>query len=102
MEKKEQAKNNFYNIDNYLSPFATKSSEGIRIKEEQEDYRTPFFRDIDRIIYSLSYTRYLDKTQVYSFKDNDHISKRITHVQLVNKIARNRCIKWKKIIKDLC
>ncbi len=89
MEKKEQAKNNFYNIDNYLSPFATKSSEGIRIKEEQEDYRTPFFRDIDRIIYSLSYTRYLDKTQVYSFKDNDHISKRITHVQLVNKIARN-------------
>ena len=50
--------------------------------------RPAFFRDIDRIIHALSYTRYIDKTQVYSYEENDHISKRMTHVQLVSKIAR--------------
>ena len=88
MTNLEEVKNNFLKIDEALSEFATKSLDAERLVEEKEDYRTPFFRDIDRIIYSLSYTRYLDKTQVYSFKNNDHISKRITHVQLVNKIAR--------------
>ena len=56
--------------------------------EEKSDIRPPFFRDIDRIIYSLSYIRYIDKTQVFSFSDNDHISKRMTHVQMVSKIGR--------------
>ena len=83
-----KAQKNFLLNEKYLSEFATKSFTAKRIRKEDEDYRTPFFRDIDRIIYSLSYTRYLDKTQVYSFKDNDHISKRIVHVQLVSKIAR--------------
>ena len=36
----------------------------------------------------MSYARYSDKTQVFSFEDNDHISKRMTHVQLVSKVAR--------------
>lgn len=53
-----------------------------------DDIRTPFFRDIDKIVYSLSYTRYMDKTQVFSFNDNDNISKRMTHVQMVSKVAR--------------
>ena len=52
------------------------------------DFRTPFYRYSDRIVYSLSYTRYMDKTQVFSFNDNDNISKRMTHVQMVSKIAR--------------
>ena len=84
----DQAKQNFLNKEKYLSDYATKSNKAIRIKEEQTDIRTPFFRDIDRIIHSLSYTRYSDKTQVFSFKENDHISKRMVHVQLVSKIAR--------------
>ena len=88
MYELEEAKKNFLLNEKYLSKFATKSSDALRLKEEKEDYRTPFFRDVDRIIYSLSYTRYMDKTQVYSFKENDHISKRIVHVQLVSKIAR--------------
>ena len=84
----EKAKNNFLEKEKYCSEFATTSKEGKRIKEDEEDFRTPFYRDIDRIIHSLSYTRYVDKTQVFSYKENDHISKRITHVQLVSKIAR--------------
>lgn len=71
-----------------LSKYATKSSSSIRLKEEVDDIRPPFFHDVDRVIHSMSYTRYIDKTQVYSFNDNDHISKRIIHVHLVSKIAR--------------
>lgn len=88
LEEIAEAKKNFLLDEENLSQFATKSSDAIRLKEEIDDYRTPFFRDADRIIYSLSYTRYIDKTQVYSFKENDHISKRIVHVQFVSKIAR--------------
>lgn len=84
----EKAKRNFLLKEENLSPYATKSSEAIRLQLQEEDIRPAFFHDIDRIIHSLSYTRYIDKTQVYSFKENDHISKRMTHVQLVSKIAR--------------
>ena len=84
----EIAKENFLNKEKYLSEFACKSSDYIRLNEDIEDIRPPYFRDIDRIIHSLSYTRYLDKTQVYTNNSNDHVSKRITHVQLVSKIAR--------------
>ena len=88
MEYLDIAKKNYLMKEDFLSSLATKSSSAVRLKEQVEDFRTPFFRDTDRIIHSLSYTRYDDKTQVYSFKNNDHISKRIIHVQLVSKIAR--------------
>lgn len=72
-----------------LSRYACENEKAYRFKSEEKDpYRTDFFRDIDRILYSLSYTRYIDKTQVFSFNENDHITKRMIHVQLVSKIAR--------------
>ena len=71
-----------------LGQYACKDEEAIMLEYENEDIRPRFFRDADRIIYSLSYTRYIDKTQVFTFSDNDNISKRITHVQYVSKIAR--------------
>ena len=88
MDKLKLAKKNFYKIDDTFSNYATKSNEAIRLKDEEDDIRTPFFRDVDRIIHSFSYTRYIDKTQVYPFEGNDHISKRMVHVQLVSKAAR--------------
>ncbi len=88
MNALEDVKKNFLLKEQVLSVYATKNSEAIRLKEQEEDIRPSFFRDTDRIIHSLSYTRYSDKTQVYSFMENDHISKRMTHVQLVSKIAR--------------
>lgn len=81
-------KNNFLKIEDTYSPNATKSSEAVRFHPIDDDIRSPFFRDVDRIIHALSYTRYADKTQVYSFKQNDHISERMLHVQLVSKVAR--------------
>lgn len=90
MEQKlfQEIKNTMHKKDKFLSPYASKNEEGLRLNQESQDIRPNYFRDIDRIIYSLSYTRYIDKTQVFSHKENDHISKRMTHVQMVSKIAR--------------
>jgi dGTPase len=44
--------------------------------------------DSDRILHSLAYTRYIDKTQVFYLVDNDHVTHRVLHVQLVSKISR--------------
>ena len=73
-----------------LSEFACKSADGILLtKETREDEIRPiFYRDTDRIIHSLAYTRYIDKTQVYPFTKNDYITHRVLHVQLVSKVAR--------------
>ena len=74
--------------ESLLSENACKSNESIRLKKDKKDIRPEFFRDIDRIIHSQGYTRYIDKTQVFSFIDNDNITHRVLHVQLVSKIAR--------------
>jgi len=71
-----------------LSDYATKDKDAIRLEPIDEDFRPNYFRDIDRIIHSLSYTRYTDKTQVFTHWHNDNVSRRIIHVQLVSKIAR--------------
>ena len=77
-----------HNKNKSLSKYACMDSEAIRFNPSTTDIRTDFFRDVDKIIYSLSYTRYIDKTQVFSNVNNDHISKRMTHVQMVSRIAR--------------
>lgn len=71
-----------------LNKFACKSKDAIRLKKEEKDIRLEFARDVDRILHTLTYTRYIDKTQVYSDILNDHISKRMTHVQFVSKASR--------------
>lgn len=83
-----KAKENMLLKEKNLSEYACKSENGIWLKEDEEDIRPIFFRDIDRIIHSSGYARYIDKTQVYSFVQNDHITRRVLHVQLVSKIAR--------------
>ncbi len=74
--------------ENNLSSDAVKSSDAIRLKDENDDIRPAFFRDVDRIIHSHAYTRYINKTQVFSFNKNDHVTTRMVHVQLVSKLAR--------------
>ena len=81
-------KNNLLRYEKEMSQYATKSKNAIYLYKNKEDIRPNFFRDIDRIIHCLAYTRYSDKTQVFSNQESDHISKRIIHVQLVSKIAR--------------
>ena len=54
----------------------------------ESGYRQAFALDTDRILHSMAYTRYIDKTQVFYLIRNDHITHRVLHVQLVSKIAR--------------
>ncbi len=72
-----------------LSPAATPSAAGIRRRPEgKAAYRQNFALDADRILHSRAYSRYIDKTQVFSLISNDHITHRVLHVQLVSRIAR--------------
>lgn len=74
-----------------LSGPAAKSAHGTRRRHEERlnsDYRQPFAVDVDRILHSMAYTRYIDKTQVFYLIKNDHITHRMLHVQLVSKAAR--------------
>lgn len=57
-------------------------------KDAPSPLRSPFIRDIDKILNCPFYNRYADKTQVFSFYKNDDISRRGLHVQLVSRIAR--------------
>jgi dGTPase len=61
-----------------------------RISEEKvlQGHRQEFSLDTDRILHSLAYSRYIDKTQVFYLIKNDHITHRVLHVQLVSKIGR--------------
>ncbi|MGB9712043.1 MAG: deoxyguanosinetriphosphate triphosphohydrolase family protein [Dissulfurimicrobium sp.] len=80
-----------YEEDKRLSPYAARSTEAFREMEEERisaGHRQWFSIDADRILHSLSYTRYIDKTQVFFLIPNDHITHRVLHVQLVSKIAR--------------
>jgi dGTPase len=75
----------------HLSAYATFNRDGQRRQVEQrlvDGYRQHFSLDADRILHSRAYTRYIDKTQVFSLIRNDHITHRVLHVQLVSKIAR--------------
>jgi dGTPase len=72
-----------------LSPNASRNTEGDRRKPNSvDDVRTRYARDADRIIHTHAFTRYIDKTQVFFSVDNDHITHRVLHVQMVSKIGR--------------
>lgn len=74
-----------------LHPLACFSSSAVRRHKEKfkdNEYRQAFSADSDRILNSLAYTRYIDKTQVFSLINNDHLTNRIIHVQLVSRVAR--------------
>ena len=74
-----------------LSPWACLSRNAVRRREEERilrGHRQNFSLDTDRILHSMAYSRYIDKTQVFYLIKNDHITHRVLHVQLVSKIAR--------------
>lgn len=81
----------FDNEEKFLSPYAKKSKDTLgRLKEEAPcDFRTEFQRDRDRIIYSNSFKRLKNKTQVFFAPMGDHYITRLTHTFDVAQIARS-------------
>ena len=55
--------------------------------EREEDVRTCFQRDIDRIVHSKSFRRLMHKTQVFLQPEGDHYRTRMTHTLEVARIA---------------
>ncbi len=56
--------------------------------EREEDVRTCYQRDIDRIVHSKSFRRLMHKTQVFLQPEGDHYRTRMTHTLEVTRIAR--------------
>lgn len=78
--------------ENNRRPFATKDDDAVRQDEGHDRptlVRPPFVRDVEKIINLPCFNRLQDKTQVLSLYLNDDISRRLLHVQLVSRIARD-------------
>jgi dGTPase len=73
-----------------LLPLAALSSKtkGRKHPEEEDDLRTAFQRDRDKIIHSKAFRRLKHKTQVFISPVEDHYRTRLTHTLEVSQIAR--------------
>lgn len=63
-------------------------SRGRAVFEDEDEIRTSFQRDRDRIIHSKAFRRLKHKTQVFLAPQGDHYRTRLTHVLEVSQIAR--------------
>lgn len=76
----------------WCNPYAFSDENIVRRQVDHDQanlWRSAFVRDTEKIMHIPYYNRYSDKTQVFSFYQNDDISRRALHVQLVSRIARN-------------
>ena len=55
----------------------------------QDDPRTNFVHDRDRIIHSKAFRRLMHKTQIFNANKGDHFRNRLTHTLEVAQIARS-------------
>ena len=73
---------------NPLAAFADQSKGRPRQEEpREEDVRTCYQRDIDRIVHSKAFRRLMHKTQVFLQPEGDHYRTRMTHTLEVSRIA---------------
>lgn len=61
------------------------------LSRSDDDIRTEFERDANRIINSPAYSRLKHKTQVFFATNNDHVCTRIEHVNYVASISKSIC-----------
>lgn len=73
-----------------MSPYAALASKtrGRVLPEQEDDFRTAFQRDRDKIIHCKAFRRLKHKTQVFISPVEDHFRTRLTHTLEVSQIAR--------------
>lgn len=87
--RKNQVRQILEKKEEFLSPYALKSINSTRQKqEEKSSVRTEFQRDRDRIIHTNSFRRLKHKSQVFVAPQGDHFTTRLTHVIEVSQVAR--------------
>jgi len=73
---------------NPKAAFADQSKGRLRYEApREEDVRTCYQRDIDRIVHSKAFRRLMHKTQVFLRPEGDHYRTRMTHTLEVSRIA---------------
>lgn len=74
-----------------LAPWAMQSARslGRRHPEEEDDLRTAWERDRDRIVHSVAFRRLMYKTQVFVNWEGDHYRTRLSHSLEVAQVARS-------------
>ena len=89
MTVKEELERQEHKRLNPLAAFSDASKGRPRFEEErEEDVRTCYQRDIDRIVHSKAFRRLMHKTQVFLQPEGDHYRTRLTHTLEVTRIAR--------------
>ena len=89
MTVKEELERQEHRKLNPLAAFSDQSKGRPRQEEpREEDVRTCYQRDIDRIVHSKAFRRLMHKTQVFLRPDGDHYRTRMTHTLEVTRIAR--------------
>lgn len=74
---------------NPLAAFSDSSTGRPRPEpEREEDVRTCYQRDTDRIVHSKAFRRLMHKTQVFLNPEGDHYRTRMTHTLEVTRIAK--------------
>ena len=74
---------------NPLAAFSDRSTGRPRPEpEREEDVRTCYQRDTDRIVHSKAFRRLMHKTQVFLNPEGDHYRTRMTHTMEVTRIAK--------------
>ncbi len=91
-KEKEEAENTLIAIGNLSDMYSLSSaSKGRQHPDRQSTWRTCYERDVDRIIYSMAYRRLRNKTQVFMFPSEQHITTRLMHTEEVYQVARGVC-----------
>jgi dGTPase len=81
--------------------FLTENTKGRQQPVREDDLRTEFQRDRDKIIHSKAFRRLMHKTQVFLSPEADHYRTRLTHTLEVMQIART-IARALRLNEDLC